>query len=88
MAESDPGAAVSNRSIRILLTLLVAAIGISGWIYGWHWRNEGAKLRKQLKGTAFTREEQLIIDLQDQILELRKENDRLTAELSKFEPAD
>ena len=77
-----------NRSLQILLGLVAIAITLSGWIFAWQWksdaadwRNAAADYQKQLEGTAFTREEQILIDLQDQLGVARKEIDRLTTAL-------
>ncbi|NNE92322.1 MAG: hypothetical protein HKN23_11795 [Verrucomicrobiales bacterium] len=69
-------------ALKILGWLTVIGIMISGWLWGWKWRQIAA-------GERFSADEQLIIDLQDQVTRLTGENERLTAEfrkLSKPEP--
>ena len=73
-----------GQSLRILIALVVIAIMFSGWIAGWQCRRENADMRKQLEGTAFTQEEQILIDLQDQLGAVRAENAQLSAELEKL----
>ena len=73
-----------GRSLQILLGLMATAVALSGWIFGWQWKRAAADFQKQLEGTAFTREEQILIDLQDQLDAERSENERLTAELRKI----
>ena len=58
--------------------LVLGAVALSGWVWGFHFKQiaDGQKL---------TREERLLIDMQDQNLRLIEENDRLAAEIRKLQ---
>lgn len=56
--------------LQLLALLILAAAGISGWLYGWHWKQVAM-------GTKPTNDEALIISLQDQLDRLRSDNGRL-----------
>ncbi len=70
---------MSNRlsPFQVLLLLLAAAVAVAGWFYGWHWKQVAT-------GAKPTREEALIIELQDQLDLMRDENDRLTGQLREL----
>ena len=51
--------------------LVLAAVAVSGWFYGTHWRQVAS-------GKKPTQEEKLIIQLQDKLDVARAENERLT----------
>ena len=51
--------------------LVLAAVAVSGWFYGTHWRQVAS-------GGKPTHDEKLIIQLQDQLDVARAENERLT----------
>lgn len=55
----------------LLALLLLLGVAVSGWIYGIHWKRVGT-------GSEFTKEEKLIIQLQDQIDLLHEENAKLS----------
>lgn len=58
---------------------LVVLIGLaaSGWLYGVHWK-------RVAEGTGFTKQEQVMIRLQDQIETLTKKNEELNATLREL----
>lgn len=56
--------------LQLLALLILAAAGISGWLYGWRWKQVAM-------GTKPTNDEALIISLQDQLDRLRSDNGRL-----------
>lgn len=62
---------------QILGLLLLLAVAVCGWIYGWHWKEVAI-------GDKPTQEEALIIDLQDQLDLLRKDNDQLARRLREL----
>jgi len=64
-----------------MLTLISLAIGhfsISGWLYGLHWK-------RVAEGTGFTKQEQILVRLQDQIETLTEKNEQLNAALREEE---
>ncbi len=63
----------------IFIGLILFGIGISGWIYGIHWKQVAS-------GKKFSGEERLIIQLQDQIDALSEENEIFARELRKLIP--
>ena len=67
--------------VKILVLLILAAAGVSGWFYGWHWKQVAI-------GSKPTHEEKLIISLQDQLHQLRADNDRLMEELNALGEED
>ena len=60
--------------LQLLLILLLAAVAVSGWIYGWHWKQVAV-------GTKATHEERLLMELQDQLDLLRADNEALSQRL-------
>jgi hypothetical protein len=57
-----------------LVLLLLIGGGVSGWLYGVHWK-------KIANGDGFSQEEKLIIQLQDQIRTLSDQNAQLIGKL-------
>lgn len=66
---------------QILGLLLLLAVAVCGWIYGWHWKQVAI-------GDKPTQEEALIIDLQDQLDLLRDDNDRLAKRVRELSPPE
>jgi len=60
-----------------LALLVLAGFGISGWLYGLHWKRVAT-------GDAFTPDEKSTVRLQDQIRILSERNDELHAKLKKL----
>ena len=68
---------MTHSPIKILLLLLLAAAGISGWLYGWHWKQVAS-------GSKPTNDEELILSLQDQLDQLRADNGRLMESINEL----
>lgn len=64
-----------------LIVLLAIATGVWGWIYGQNWK-------RIAQGADTTHQETLLIDLQDQLIELRAENEKLREQLKDREEAE
>ncbi|MCG8600746.1 MAG: hypothetical protein MI807_11435 [Verrucomicrobiales bacterium] len=60
--------------VQSLLFLILLGLSIAGWIYGFHWKRVGT-------GSSFTKEERMLIDLQDQIAILTEKNVELNKAL-------
>ena len=60
-----------------LVLLILAGLSISGWFYGIHWK-------RVADGSVFTREEKVLIRLQDQIDVLTTKNQELNETISKL----
>lgn len=67
--------------VQSLLFLLLFGLTIAGWMYGLHWKQIA-------NGSSFTKEERMMISLQDQITVLTEKNAELVAELRKTEKKD
>jgi hypothetical protein len=64
--------------VQWLIVLLAIAAGAWGWLYGLNWKRIAG-------GADTTHQEKLLIDLQDQLIELRAENEKLRAQLRERE---
>lgn len=64
--------------VQSLVFLVLLGLSISGWLYGIHWKRIAS-------GSSFTKEERVMIGLQDQISVLTEKNEELTAALKKAE---
>jgi len=64
-------------SLQVLAVLVLIALALSGWLWGFHYKQiaDGKKL---------TEEEKALIDMQDQNLRLIEENERLSAEIRRL----
>jgi hypothetical protein len=62
--------------VQSLVFLLLMGLSISGWIYGIHWKRIAS-------GSTFTKEERVMISLQDQISVLTEKNEELNEALKK-----
>lgn len=73
--------------VQSLGLLLVAGLAIAGWFYGVHWKRvaTGGKPIPRTPVEGFTQEEKVIVDLQDQISALTKENDSLHKRLRELD---
>lgn len=71
--------------LKLLFGLVAIAVFFSGWIMAWPWKREADQLRQQLNGSALSVDEQILIDLQDQLHALRKENAGLYEEIGQLE---
>jgi len=65
--------------VQSLVLVLLVGIGISGWLYGLHWK-------KVASGDGLTKDEKVIFRLQGQIDVLTEQNARLNAALEGNSP--
>ncbi len=61
-----------------LALLLLVGVALAGWLYGVHWK-------KIASGDAFSQDEKLIIQLQDQIRTLSDQNAKLMSKLTELQ---
>lgn len=76
--------------VQILIVLVLAAVAVSGWVYGWRWKQVAMGNRPMAEvtvGMEMTDEESLIISLQDQLDRLRSDNEALSRHLRELEEA-
>lgn len=64
--------------VQSLVFLVLTGLSISGWIYGIHWKRIAS-------GSTFTKEERIMISLQDQISVLTEKNEELNEALKKIQ---
>ncbi len=64
--------------VQSLVLLVLAGLAISGWLYGLHWKRVAS-------GDSFTKEERIMIQLQDQIEVLTRKNEELNQALRDAE---
>ncbi len=64
-----------------LILLVLAGLSISGWFYGIYWK-------RVADGSVFTKEEKIMIQLQDQINVLNDKNEELNETISKLRDPD
>ena len=60
--------------VQTLLFLVLLGLAIAGWTYGIHWKRIAS-------GGSFTKEERMMISLQDQIAVLSEKNEELNKAL-------
>ena len=60
--------------VQNLLFLVLLGLAVAGWIYGVHWKRIAS-------GGSFTKEERMMISLQDQIAVLSEKNEELNKAL-------
>jgi len=61
-----------------LALLLIVGFAVAGWLYGLHWK-------KVASGDAFSQDEKLLIQLQDQIRTLSTKNAELVGQLGEMQ---
>ncbi len=77
--------------VQILIVLILGAVSVSGWVYGWRWKQVAMGDRPMAEvtvGMEMTDEESLIISLQDQLDRLRSDNEALSRHLRELEEAE
>lgn len=62
--------------VQSLVFLVLIGLSISGWMYGIHWKRIAS-------GSTFTKEERVMISLQDQISVLTEKNEELNKALKE-----
>ena len=62
--------------VQSLVFLVLIGLSISGWMYGVHWKRIAS-------GSTFTKEERVMISLQDQISVLTEKNEELNKALKE-----
>ncbi|MEM6916180.1 MAG: hypothetical protein AAF491_06390 [Verrucomicrobiota bacterium] len=67
--------------VQSFVLLLLIGLALAGWLYGIYWKRVAS-------GASFTKEEKVMIQLQDQINALHEKNSRLSEEIALLKNPD